>query len=295
MVLKRFSTIFKIGCLLFIFCAASFKTQAQTSAIEWQTDYTKALALARKTGKPLLIDFRADWCAPCREMDKSFWTRADVIETVKNFVPLQVDYDKEPKLNGFFNVRGLPYIAFADFYGSLITFQRGYGSYTFEKFKRNAESLPKNFGEIEKDFAAIEKNPSNPPPLVNIADFYRKNQMPVAAARFYQRALNTSEIKNTTEKRAALTAELGRQYVEAADLYQAAFAFQDYLKLFPNGTEKETIYADLIDVYLKTSRFSDAEKMLERYKTDFPKAAKINEYETLIKMSKGLNQKPARP
>lgn len=59
-----------------------------------------------KSGKPVLVDFFAEWCGPCK-------TLAPVLLEVSSAVGdrahvLKVDVDKNPVAAGHYNVRGVP-------------------------------------------------------------------------------------------------------------------------------------------------------------------------------------------
>jgi thiol:disulfide interchange protein DsbD len=57
-------------------------------------DYDEAVAEAKKTGKPIMIDFTGFSCVNCRKMEENVWSEPRVLEVIKNdyvLVSLYVD------------------------------------------------------------------------------------------------------------------------------------------------------------------------------------------------------------
>lgn len=77
----------------------------------WQTDLDKALALATSQKRPLLLRFTADWCPPCKVMDRSVFPDPNVKKALaERVVPVILDIDQEQnaELAYRFQVRGVP-------------------------------------------------------------------------------------------------------------------------------------------------------------------------------------------
>ena len=76
----------------------------------WRKDFAQATADAKQSGQPLLIHFYANWCGPCRQMEKDVLHTNDVRDLLSNFrfVAVLIDSDQHPELVAQFNIQSLP-------------------------------------------------------------------------------------------------------------------------------------------------------------------------------------------
>ena len=59
--------------------------------IEWMDDYDAAAARAEAENKPLLVDFGADWCLACNELEHQAMSDPRVVAEAARFIPVRVD------------------------------------------------------------------------------------------------------------------------------------------------------------------------------------------------------------
>ncbi len=91
------------------------------AGIDWVKSHAEGLRQAEESGKPALVYFTADWCAPCVELKKYIWPDRRVVEASKKLVMIYVDVDEDPGTFAAYGVRGVPAIFFLSPEGERVT------------------------------------------------------------------------------------------------------------------------------------------------------------------------------
>ncbi|MCK5877654.1 MAG: protein-disulfide reductase DsbD [Candidatus Marithrix sp.] len=97
--------------------------------------------LATTVGKPVILDFYADWCISCKEMEHFTFSDAEVQKGLANFILLKADVtlndDQDKALYKKFGIFGPPAILFFDSNGQELRSNRVVGFMPAEEFSQH--------------------------------------------------------------------------------------------------------------------------------------------------------------
>jgi thiol:disulfide interchange protein DsbD len=118
---------------------------APRPVLGWQP-YSEA-ALVAAAGRPAVIDFTADWCIPCLELDQRTFSDERVRAALSRHVLFKADMTRggDPQavaLTEKYAIRGVPTVIFLDDAGREIESKRLVGFEDAEKFLRRVQAAP---------------------------------------------------------------------------------------------------------------------------------------------------------
>lgn len=125
---------FIVSCIVLMgfgcYCEAQ---QNSTNQIQWQTNYPKALELAKSSSKPILLLFTgSDWCGWCSQLEQEALNTSEFIQTAgQHFIFVRLDFPlynsiepqvaaQNKELRKKFDIRSFPTILIVDETGKQI-------------------------------------------------------------------------------------------------------------------------------------------------------------------------------
>jgi len=138
---KRFNTgraILGVLVILFGIITTNKAIHSEASKIDWINYSNQSVQELTVDNKPVLVDFYADWCTPCKEMDAKTFSQEIIIEKSKSFNMVKVDLttykESTEAFKNKFNISGMPTFIFLNSNGQEIKELRTIGYAGYEEF-----------------------------------------------------------------------------------------------------------------------------------------------------------------
>lgn len=91
--------------------------KADSAQMQWEPYTAEAFETARQDNRPIMLDFYADWCIPCIELDKYTFSDPEVVRLSEKFALFKIDLTGQvtaevQTVRQKYNIKGVPTIVF---------------------------------------------------------------------------------------------------------------------------------------------------------------------------------------
>jgi thioredoxin:protein disulfide reductase len=92
--------------------------------VQWSDQYGTSLVEAKEADQPIILDFTADWCTACKELEHKTYTDPAVLRCSSEFTTVMIDGTKDTpefvELKARYGIKGLPAVYFMCPDGSVV-------------------------------------------------------------------------------------------------------------------------------------------------------------------------------
>lgn len=243
---------------------------AEDGTILWHQDLDQASTIARESNRPMMLDFWAGWCVPCKVMDDEVYSNKDVIDASKKFVFVRVDFDKEKTPSRKYNVESLPFVIFTDSYGTEL-FRFG-GLINAKAFTELIHSLPADVTEINRLGRLLARDKNSFEALEGMGRSLRADGLYVRSNDYYKEALKRDAARNDPRARETIMMAMGLNYLELKEFKTAIRTFEKCLKDFQGSPNRADAMFGLGQSYAGAGERKKAGALLNKVAIEYPQS-----------------------
>jgi thioredoxin-like negative regulator of GroEL len=201
-------------------------------AIKWEKSFEEALKKAKKAGKPIIVDFWADWCGWCHRLDRTTYADPFVARKAQDFVAVKVNTEgsrKELDVALKYHVASLPTIVFLSPEGRQVGRLNGFqGPGQFPRTLDTAMAAARAVISWEE---ALARNPDDPGAYLALGNHLFEQEYFEDSRDMLKKAVARDSEAGPDEKRQArmllaMIEHVSRNFSEAEKLLKEALTLQ---------------------------------------------------------------------
>jgi thiol:disulfide interchange protein DsbD len=279
------------GALLSLFLAAAAPQAAPAivpQRIKWEKSFEEALRKAQKAGKPVVVDFWAEWCTWCERLDQNTYADPMVVRKAQEFVAVKVNTEgsrREIDVAVKYHVTSLPTIVFLSPDGRQLGRVNGFQGPGI--FPRTLEEVQVRARRVMAWEEALRTNPDDPRALGALGAHEYDQQYFEESRALLKRAAAADGDEPVDDRRRtrmllAILENLERNYPQAEKLVKEA------LSLGPRGEDNPKLLFVLGRTYVSWGRHAEGVATMEIIVREYPQSPIAQKAkETLVNLGPG--------
>lgn len=239
-------------------------------SLKWEKGFDEALKKAKAAGKPVMIDFWAEWCGWCHRLDQTTYVDPRVVKLGEDFVTLKIDTEaggRQTAIAERYDVSQLPTILFVSPQGRVILRVTGFqGPGKFPSTMEKARDVGARVMGWE---AAIDKDGKEANALMQLGvhlfeqEFYGESRELLArAARHDEKS--PVPARKRTRMLIGIIQTYDKKYAEAEDALKQALALKP-----PDELEPRLLFV-LGRAYVNWGKQDKARSVMQQILAEYP-------------------------